>query len=388
VAGGRPNFPKLAAVLRALRARGDRFETHLVCTGQHYDDVMSKVFFEELGIPRPIRELGVRSGSHAAQTAELMQRFEEVLLAEQPQAALVFGDMNSTVACAQATAKFFREEPFSFKGRRRRRPVVIHVEAGLRSFDEDMPEEINRRLTDCVSDLLFISEPAGETNLRNEGVDPDRCYLVGNVMIDTLLAAKDRAMASDVLDRLRLEPGRFFLLTLHRPSNVDDEPKLSELFAALDRIAANSPIVFPVHPRTRARLDAADLQLDRARWVLTSPVGYHDFVKLEASAGLVLTDSGGVQEETTALGVPCLTLRDNTERPVTVAEGTNTLAGTTRESILAAYDAVRTTPRVGRVPRLWDGQAAQRLAYVLESVFGVCGEENQPRLALRGIAGS
>lgn len=369
VAGGRPNFPKLAALFRALRTRSERFETRLVNTGQHSDARMSKIFLDELDLPEPNVDLGVGSASHAVQVAETMRRFEAVLQTEQPECVVVAGDLNSTLACSLASAKFFRDEPFLFQGKPRRRPVLAHLEAGLRSFDDDMPEEMNRRVTDCLSDLLFVSEPAGETNLRREGVAPERHHYVGNVMIDTLLALRERAMASAVLDRLGLERGRYALLTLHRPSNVDDEHQLRTLLDTLDEIAIELPVVFPVHPRTRARLDAARIRPRSERFLLTEPLGYLDFVKLEASAKVVLTDSGGVQDETTVLGVPCITLRNNTERPITITEGTNVLGHTTREGILGAYAALRRDPRSGRVPRSWDGNAAERVARVLDEIF-------------------
>jgi len=369
VAGGRPNFPKVAALLRALGTRAARFEALLVHTGQHSDARMSKVFFDELGLPEPMIDLGVGSATHAVQVAEVMRRFEAVLQSEQPHLVVVAGDLNSTLACALAASKFFLDEPFLFEGKPRRRPVLAHLEAGLRSFDDDMPEEINRRVTDCLSDILFVSEPAGETNLRREGVAPERQHLVGNVMIDTLLALKERALASGVLGRLGLEPEHYALLTLHRPTNVDDEGQLRTLLDTLDELAIELPVVFPVHPRTRARLDAAHLRPRSERFMLTDPLGYLDFVKLEASARVVLTDSGGVQDETTVLGVPCITLRNNTERPITLSEGTNVLGHTTREGILGAYAALRREPCSARVPPFWDGNAALRVVSVLERVF-------------------
>ncbi|PIE19971.1 MAG: UDP-N-acetylglucosamine 2-epimerase (non-hydrolyzing) [Proteobacteria bacterium] len=368
VAGARPNFPKIAPLMRALD-RNPRFETKLIHTGQHYDDALSKVFFEDLKIPRPDLDLGVGSASHAVQTAEIMKRFEEVLQDEQPHAVLVVGDVNSTIACALVSSKFFREEAFRFRDDERQRPVMIHVEAGLRSFDDDMPEEINRRLTDEISELLFVTDPAGLENLKKEGVGDERIHFVGNVMIDTLMAARDQAMSSDVLERISMEEKSFALLTLHRPSNVDDPQKLRGILEALDEIAKDTPIVFPVHPRTKPRLAETGFELDERRWKLTPPIGYLDFLKLEATAKLVLTDSGGIQEETTVLGIPCLTLRENTERPVTIVEGTNVLARTERETILAAYEELKQNPKDGRIPRFWDGKAAERIGDVLEKVF-------------------
>ncbi len=368
VAGARPNFMKIAPLMRVFRAN-PRLDARLVHTGQHYDAAMSKVFFEDLKIPRPDIELEVGSGSHAAQTAEIMKRFEAVLQAEQPQAVLVVGDVNSTIGCAIVTAKFVLDRPYRTRLGERRRPLVIHVEAGLRSFDDDMPEEINRKLTDAISDVLFVSDPAGMTNLKNEGVADARAHFVGNVMIDTLLAAKDQAMASTVLERLGVKDKAYGLLTLHRPSNVDDVKALEALVGVIDTIAHDFPFVFPVHPRTRAKLEQHGIKLDPARWTVTEPLGYLDFMKLTASARLVLTDSGGIQEETTVLGVPCITLRENTERPVTIDEGTNLLAGTKREDILAAYAKHRATPPSGRVPRFWDGKSAQRIDQALMEIF-------------------
>jgi UDP-N-acetylglucosamine 2-epimerase (non-hydrolysing) len=358
VAGARPNFMKIAPLLRAF-GRDPRFEARLVHTGQHYDDKLSKIFFEELAIPRPDIELEVGSGTHAQQTAEIMKRFETVLESEQPHGVLVVGDVNSTIGCAIVAAKVFRKEPFTFRGAPRRRPVIVHVEAGLRSNDHDMPEEINRVLTDAISDLLFVSEPAGVTNLAREGVGPDRAMFVGNVMIDTLLAARDRAMQSPVLETLKLAERGYGLVTLHRPSNVDDVGALRSLLAILDELGL--PLVFPVHPRTRKRIADAKVALDPARWQLVEPLGYFDFLRLQASARVVLTDSGGVQEETTVLGVPCITMRENTERPVTCDQGTNQLVGTRREAILAAYGKIDQIRAAARVPEKWDGKSADRI---------------------------
>jgi UDP-N-acetylglucosamine 2-epimerase (non-hydrolysing) len=367
VAGARPNFMKIAPLLRAF-ARDQRFEARLVHTGQHYDAKLSKVFFEELAIPRPDVELEVGSGSHAQQTAEIMKRFEPVLEREQPHGVLVVGDVNSTIGCAIVTAKFFRKEPFRVRGVERRRPLMIHVESGLRSNDNDMPEEINRLLTDSISDLLFVSEPAGMTNLAREGVAADRMVFVGNVMIDTLLAARDRAQSSTVLETLGLAGDPYGLVTLHRPSNVDDVDALRALLATLDGLGLR--LVFPVHPRTRQRMAAAGIALDPARWVLCEPLGYLDFIKLQASARVVLTDSGGVQEETTVLGVPCITLRENTERPVTCDQGTNQLVGTAPKAILEAYAKIDAIRAAGRVPEKWDGKSAERIVAAIGDVLG------------------
>jgi UDP-N-acetylglucosamine 2-epimerase (non-hydrolysing) len=367
VAGARPNFVKIAPILRALRAQG-HVDARLVHTGQHYDHALSQVFFEELAIPRPDISLEVGSGSHAQQTAEIMKRFEPVVIDEQPHAVLVVGDVNSTVACALVASKLELRQPLPWRGPTRRRPLVIHVEAGLRSFDDDMPEEINRRVTDALSDLLFVSEPSGLENLRREGVPEARVHFVGNVMIDTLLAARDRAMQTDILARLGLTAGGYGLVTLHRPSNVDDPAQLDELLGALDEIAAEVPLVFPVHPRTRARLEAAGpaSRLSGGRWQLIDPVGYLEFLRLQSAARLVCTDSGGVQEETTILGVRCLTLRDSTERPATIASGTNLLAGTRRETILSAFHQAMAEAPSDRRPALWDGQSAYRISAAID----------------------
>lgn len=368
VAGARPNFMKIAPILRALKAVPG-FEPRLVHTGQHYDDAMSKVFFDDLKIPRPDLSLEVGSGSHASQTAEIMKRFEPVLENEQPQAVLVVGDVNSTIGCALVTAKFHLKQPYKSTFGTRTRPLMIHVEAGLRSNDWDMPEEVNRKLTDAISDLLYVSDPIGMTYLKNEGVPEKSCVFVGNVMIDTLLAAREQAMKSPILTKLGLEGKPYGLLTLHRPSNVDDPKALGALLSTLDEIAKKVPLVFPVHPRTRGRIQSSGVPIDPARFTLIDPAGYLDFVRLMASAKVVLTDSGGIQEETTVLGVPCITLRENTERPVTIDEGTNILAGTKREDILAAFEKVTSGGKAGKVPRFWDGKSAARIADHLKGVF-------------------
>ena len=358
VVGARPNFMKIAPIMRAFRARGAELDPVLLHTGQHYDQAMKDSFFEQLDIPLPEVDLGVGSGSHAVQTAEIMKRFEPELDRLTPDALLVVGDVNSTIACSLVAAK---------KG-----VPVIHVEAGLRSFDRAMPEEINRVLTDQIADLLFTTEPDGARNLRREGVDPAKVHFVGNVMIDTLLHNRGRATPpAEVLGGLPnaqvlLEsPAGFGVLTLHRPSNVDEPATLRPLVRAVREVADRLPLVFPVHPRTRARIDALDLGglLDTPRIALLPPLGYLELLGLMAAARLVLTDSGGLQEETTALGVPCITLRDSTERPITVERGTNTVVGSDPERILAAVDAIlRNGGKRGRVPDLWDGRAAERIA--------------------------
>ncbi len=350
VVGARPNFMKIAPLMWEIERRSG-VEALLVHTGQHYDQQMSQLFFDELRIPRPDANLEVGSGSHAVQTAEVMKRFEPVLLDERPDAVVVVGDVNSTIACALTAVKLG--------------VPVAHIEAGLRSFDRAMPEEINRILTDAISRWLFVSEPSGLENLRREGVAEERMFFVGNLMIDTLLACRERSEHSDVLRQLELEGQPYGVLTLHRPSNVDDSAVFQALARAVGRLQSELPIVFPVHPRTRQALAGWNLaQMPHLR--LTDPLGYLDFMKLLAHARLVLTDSGGIQEETTVLGVPCMTLRANTERPSTVSEGTNCLVGMNPERIIeAGLAAIAGEPAVGRVPQFWDGSAAARVLDIL-----------------------
>ena len=344
---------KIAPIMDALRARPSVFEPRLIHTGQHYDEALSKVFFEDLGIPRPDENLQVGSGSHARQTAEVMIRFEESIQDNRPDGLIVVGDVNSTIACSIVASKL---------GVR-----VFHVEAGLRSFDRTMPEEINRLLTDSISDHLFVSEPSGVENLRNEGIPDERMTFAGNVMIDTLLKHRAKADESDVLTTLDLDSKNYAVLTLHRPSNVDDRDTFSRILQAVREIAQRLTVVMPVHPRTRARLAALglDVELDAIDGLrCVDPLGYLDFLKLQADARLVLTDSGGVQEETTILKVPCLTIRENTERPITITAGTNTLVGTDADRIVAealrVLDGNYAVPQ--SAPENWDGGAAERVA--------------------------
>jgi UDP-N-acetylglucosamine 2-epimerase (non-hydrolysing) len=360
VVGARPNLMKMAPLLRAFAATAPAIDARLVHTGQHYDHAMDGQLFDALGLPPPAAHLGVGSGTHAVQTAQAMERFEPVLDAARPGAVLVVGDVNSSLACALVAAK---------KG-----VPVIHVEAGLRSGDWTMPEEINRVLTDRLSDLLFTTERIAEQNLHREGIDPARVHFAGNVMIDSLRRHLPAAGAGrELLARLdgagRIpRGGAYGVLTLHRPGNVDDPAVLAGLVATLSEAAARLPLVFAAHPRTLARLEASGLRtvLERAPVVMVPPQGYVEMLALMHDAALVLTDSGGVQEETTALGVPCGTLRDNTERPVTVSEGTNQLLGRDRGRILALVEEVlRGGGKRGRVPELWDGRAADRIASVL-----------------------
>jgi UDP-N-acetylglucosamine 2-epimerase (non-hydrolysing) len=363
VAGARPNFMKVKPVMDALERRG--VEVLLVHTGQHYDEAMNDVFFRDLGLRAPDHHLGAGSGSHAQQTARVMTAFEDLLARLGADAVVVVGDVNSTLACSLVAAKAGA--------------VVAHVEAGLRSRDWSMPEEVNRVVTDRVSDLLFAPSADAVENLRAEGYRDDQIHLAGNVMIDTLFANLDRALESDVLYRLGLSPGEYGLVTLHRPANVDGPETLAVLVGALARIAEQIPLVLPVHPRTAAGLAATGVP-DGLR--LVPPAGYLDFLALQASARLVLTDSGGVQEETTALGVPCLTLRDTTERPVTVSEGTNILVGRDPELIVTTALEVLRHPPAKRMPQLWDGRAGERIA---EGLLDRLGTPDAPRPTARAV---
>jgi len=346
VAGARPNYMKIKPVMDSLERRGA--EVVLVHTGQHYDDAMNDVFFRDLGIRPPDRFLGVGSGSHAEQTGRVMTAFEPLLDEVAPDVVVVVGDINSTLACALVTAKAG--------------PLLAHVEAGLRSRDWTMPEEINRVATDRVSDYLLAPSPDAADNLRAEGYREDQIHVVGNVMIDTLLANLERARRTDVLRRHGLAPKGYGLVTLHRPANVDDPEVLGALLKALGEVASGCPLLLPVHPRAAGRL--AELGVPGGIRLIP-PAGYLDFIALQDSARLVLTDSGGVQEETTALGVPCVTLRDNTERPITVEQGTNVLAGRDPDRIVATAAQVLANPPAPRRPALWDGRAGDRIAEVL-----------------------
>jgi UDP-N-acetylglucosamine 2-epimerase (non-hydrolysing) len=352
VAGARPNFMKVAPLLKALRARG-RLHAALVHTGQHYDPMMSDVFFEELRLPRPDVYLGVGSDTHARQTAKIMTEFETVVLERRPRAVLVVGDVNSTVACALVCAKLG--------------VPVGHVEAGLRSYDRTMPEEINRVVTDQLSEWLFTSCEDAAPNLLREGIAAERIHFVGNVMIDTLIQHLPLADRTGALERLGLAPRGYAVLTLHRPSNVDDDTVLATLLTVLDELSRELPIVFPVHPRTVGHLKGRWEPGPDSRLRFLDPLGYLEFLKLVKEARLVLTDSGGIQEETTVLGVPCLTLRANTERPVTVTEGTNVLVGSDPDRLRKEWHRVLDGRlRAGRPPKLWDGRAAERIAELLE----------------------
>lgn len=348
IVGARPNFMKIAPIMAAFGPRG--IQAKLVHTGQHYDPAMSDSFFEQLGIPRPDVNLEVGSASHAVQTAEIMRAFEPVLDLERPKAVLVVGDVNSTIACALVAAK---------KGVK-----VIHVEAGLRSYDRAMPEEINRVLTDQISDLLFTTEREAMANLQREGIDPARVHFVGNVMIDTLRMHLERAIPAE--QTLGGRPARgYAAVTLHRPSNVDDPAVFKGLLDTLDRVAEHMDVVFPIHPRTRVTAEKFGFTtlLERPGIRLLPPQGYLEMLGLTRDATVVITDSGGLQEETTALGVPCITVRDNTERPITLTEGTNTLTGPDPQRIWPVFQEVMATGgKRGRIPEFWDGKAAERIA--------------------------
>jgi UDP-N-acetylglucosamine 2-epimerase (non-hydrolysing) len=369
VVGARPNFVKISSILGELEQCSD-FEHCLVHTGQHYDEFLSDSFFKDLGLPTPDVNLQVGSGSHASQTAEIIKRIEPVFLEHNPQMVLVVGDVNSTIAAALTAAKLGIP--------------VAHIEAGLRSFDRTMPEEINRKLTDAISTLLFVTEQSGVDNLLREGVSAESIFLVGNVMIDCLLRHRDLAGRLAPLEKLGISNdghghGRYGVLTLHRPSNVESAVTLERIFAAVKTISEEFPVFFPVHPRTRKNIDAfglghylsgSEVQKEWRGIVPLRPLGYLEFLALLDHASIVMTDSGGIQEETTVLGVPCLTLRENTERPATVEHGTNQIVGTRTENIVAAARSSLLRPvRRSVRPPLWDGKAAARIVAIIRDYF-------------------
>lgn len=361
VVGARPNFMKIAPVMRAMNSGKHDMSAILLHTGQHYDAAMKQSFFDQLAIPEPDIDLGVGSGSHAVQTAEVMSSFEPVLDRVRPKAVIVVGDVNSTIACALVAAK--KDIP------------VFHIEAGLRSYDRKMPEEINRVLTDQISDCLFTTERSAKDNLLREGIEEHRIHFVGNVMIDTLRYNLDRAKLlaetftdNGLADKISSFEGRYGLLTLHRPSNVDDPATLERLLKVLHEISEKIPLVFPIHPRTHKCIKNAGLEglINSSRIQVLPPVGYLEMLGLMKDANVVLTDSGGIQEETTSLGVPCVTLRENTERPITVDQGTNTIVGTDEHAIMTTVDDILSTGgKAGRLPELWDGRAAERIADII-----------------------
>lgn len=358
VAGARPNFMKIAPIVRALEKMPDVFSCQIVHTGQHYDKEMDAVFFRELGIPEPAIRLDGAGGSHAQQTARIMTGFEDYCAAVRPDVVVVVGDVNSTLACSVVAKKQYLS--------------VAHVEAGLRSGDRTMPEEINRLVTDAISDWFFVTEPSGVANLLREGHSQDRICHVGHVMVDNLLYQKKKLEVRNgtamKTDPVKAELRRYGVVTLHRPSNVDERETFARILLALKSLAKELPLVFPVHPRTRKQLQRFELDPGPNIHILPS-LSYMEFLNLWKDAVMVLTDSGGLQEETTALAVPCLTLRDNTERPITVSEGTNVLVGTEPERICReARRILDGQSRVGRRPELWDGHAAERIAAVLRNI--------------------
>jgi UDP-N-acetylglucosamine 2-epimerase (non-hydrolysing) len=359
VVGARPNFMKVAPIVAAMKKRPADFQALVVHTGQHYDVAMSDSFFSDLELPEPDMHLGVGSGSHAVQTAAVMERFEPVVLQEKPDWVLVVGDVNSTIACALVCVKLGIK--------------VAHVEAGLRSRDRTMPEEINRLLTDQIADVLFTPSADADANLLAEGIPAERIHFVGNIMIDSLRKHLERARRSKIKTDLGLDDASYAVLTLHRPSNVDDRETFERILAALQTISASIPIIFPIHPRTRktiAEFGLGERLAEMKSLLLIDPLGYLDFLSLYSTARLVLTDSGGIQEETTVLGIPCLTLRENTERPITVEMGTNVVVGTDTQKIVAEAMAVLngSAKKTARQPPLWDGHTAERILAVLEDV--------------------
>jgi len=374
VVGARPNFMKIAPIIEQLKIKNKNLKAELkhvlVHTGQHYDEEMSKSFFEDLNLPKPDINLGVGSASHAVQTAKIMIEFEKVCLRERPDLIIVVGDVNSTIACALVASKLGIK--------------IAHIEAGLRSFDRAMPEEINRVLTDAISDYLFTTCEDANENLRKEGIPEEKIYFVGNVMIDTLLRYKERAKKSNILEKLGLNKDlqvrSYALLTLHRPSNVDNRETFINILKALKDVSEKIPIIFPAHPRTQRQIKSFGLEkyfnfvnIESNSCVniensinLLDPLSYLDFLNLMANAKFVLTDSGGIQEETTILNIPCLTLRENTERPVTLKEGTNTIVGSNPEKIISkSMDILNGKKKIGRIPKLWDGKAAERIINIL-----------------------
>jgi len=356
VVGARPNYMKIAPLMGALR-NGSTLHQVLVDTGQHYDDSMARAFVRDLALPAPDHALGVGSASHAVQTARVMIEFEKVCVAERPDLVVVVGDVNSTLAAALVATKLLIP--------------VAHVEAGLRSRDRTMPEEINRIVTDSIADLLLTPSRDASENLFAEGVPAAKIHLVGNIMIDSLLQHLPLAQLARVRDRIPVDEHRYAVLTLHRPSNVDDEVVFRRILTAVADIAGHLPVVFPVHPRTRDRLCQFGLDRVAGKLILTEPLGYIDFLSLTSHARLVLTDSGGLQEESTALGIPCLTLRDNTERPITVTQGTNCVVGSDPDAILAGFWKAYSSPAPAARPELWDGRTAGRIADVLRQFLSL-----------------
>ncbi len=351
IVGARPNFMKIAPIVREMKRRENEFQPLIVHTGQHYDAAMSDSFFADLGIPKPDYHLEIGSASHAVQTAKIMTAFEPVVVQEKPDWVLVVGDVNSTIACALVCSKLGVK--------------VAHVEAGLRSGDLTMPEEVNRLLTDRISDLLLTPSPDGDENLLKEGIAPEKIKFVGNVMIDSLFYSLKLAENSSVRENLKITEKDYAVLTLHRPSNVDEKETFAELLDALVEIGEKIPVIFPAHPRTKSNIEKFGFseKIQNSNIKLIEPLGYLDFLRLYSGAKLVLTDSGGLQEETTALGIPCLTLRENTERPITIELGTNILAGTNRAKITHTVFDILSRKQIqdAKIPPLWDGKTAERI---------------------------
>ena len=358
VVGARPNFMKIAPIYEEMKKYPDEFNPLIIHTEQHYDNEMSRVFFEDLELPEPDIYLGVGPGSHAVQTAKVMIEFEKVLFRDHPDLVVVVGDVNSTLACSLVASKLLIP--------------VAHVEAGLRSFDRTMPEEINRLVTDSLSDYLFTTCEDANENLKREGISEEKVFFVGNTMVDTLLKFKDRYGPTSILSRTRAKKKGYALLTLHRPSNVDDERNFTAIINALEEIQAKIKIIFPVHPRTKKQIKNMNLEdkfANMQNFILTEPLGYLDFMSLLTHSKFVLTDSGGIQEETTVLGIPCLTLRENTERPITVKEGTNVIVGVDKERIVEeSLKILNGNGKIGKTPKFWDGKAAQRIVKILGRV--------------------
>lgn len=353
VVGARPNFMKVAPIHKAFQKYKDTIQ-HLIChTGQHYDEKMSKVFFEDLGLPKPDYYLGIGGGSHAEQTAKIMIEFEKILLAEKPDLIIVVGDVNSTIACSLVAAKLHVK--------------IAHVESGLRSNDMDMPEEINRILTDRISDMMFVTEKSGLENLKKEGVSDDKVFFTGNVMIDSLVQHLPKADESCILKDYGLTPHNFVLVTLHRPSNVDSKDYLEQLISLLNTISEKRKLIFPIHPRTKSNMTKFGLDgMLHENVIVTDPIGYIDFMALTKNSELIVTDSGGIQEESTYMGVQCITVRDNTERPITVEVGTNQLIGTDLAKVKqAALEVLSGKTKKGKIPKLWDGKAAERITEII-----------------------
>ncbi len=358
VVGARPNFIKIAPIHKSFQKYKGQIR-HLIChTGQHFDEKMSKIFFDDLKMPKPNFYLGISGGSHAVQTARIMIEFEKILLEEKPDLVIVPGDVNSTIAASLVAAKLHIP--------------VAHVEAGLRSFDRKMPEEVNRVLTDEISDYLFVTEKSGLTNLKNEGVSNSKIYFTGNVMIDSLVNFMSHINKSKIIDNLALKQGNYILATFHRPSNVDEEENLSQLIEVINKISKVRTVVFPIHPRTRNNINKFGLSKKLGNSVIIlDPIGYIDFLSLTKNAELVVTDSGGIQEETTFLGVQCITVRDNTERPITTEIGTNHLIGTDfNKAFLVSKLILDGNKKPGRIPELWDGKASERIVEIVyQSLF-------------------